>query len=49
MNEQCTSTTEPQAPEKLTYQKPEVTEIDLVAYDVLANTCLEGIILACLI
>ena len=39
MTEQSTKTTEPAVPEKLTYQKPEVNEIELVAFDVLASTC----------
>lgn len=39
MTDQTTKTTEPPAPERLTYQKPEVTEIELVAFDVLAGSC----------
>ena len=39
MTEQATNTREQQAPEKLTYQKPEVTAIELVALDVLAASC----------
>ena len=42
MTEQAANTTEPQATDKLTYQKPEVTEIELVAFDVLGNTCAGG-------
>jgi hypothetical protein len=39
MTDQVTNTGERQAPEKLMYQKPEVTEIELVAFDVLGGTC----------
>jgi len=42
MKEQTSKTNDQQVPEKISYQKPEVTEIELVALDVLATTCTEG-------
>ncbi len=39
MKEQPACAAQPAGPEKLVYQKPEVTEIEMVAFDVLSTTC----------